>query len=35
VQGAWLKPGTHVNTIGAPRPTSRKLEDESVTGSAL
>ena len=25
--GAWLKPGAHVNAVGAPRPTWRELDD--------
>lgn len=28
LQGAWLKPGAHVNAIGAPRPDWRELDDE-------
>jgi ornithine cyclodeaminase/alanine dehydrogenase-like protein (mu-crystallin family) len=27
LQGAWLKPGAHVNAVGAPRPTWRELDD--------
>jgi thiomorpholine-carboxylate dehydrogenase len=27
LQGAWLKPGCHVNAVGAPRPDWRELDD--------
>jgi len=27
LKGAWLKPGAHVNAIGAPMPTWRELDD--------
>ena len=27
LQGAWLKPGAHVNAVGAPRPDWRELDD--------
>jgi ornithine cyclodeaminase/alanine dehydrogenase-like protein (mu-crystallin family) len=30
LQGAWLKPGAHVNAIGAPMPTWRELDDEAM-----
>jgi thiomorpholine-carboxylate dehydrogenase len=30
LQGAWLKPGAHVNAIGAPRPTWRELDDATM-----
>lgn len=30
LMGAWLKPGTHVNAIGAPRPAWRELDDEAI-----
>src|SRR6266705_4531493 len=26
--GQWLSPGTHINAVGAPRPTWRELADE-------
>jgi len=35
VRGEWLKPGAHVNAIGACRPTWRELDDAAVTGSTL
>ena len=28
LEGAWLKPGTHVNSVGAPRPDWRELDDD-------
>jgi thiomorpholine-carboxylate dehydrogenase len=27
LEGAWLKPGCHVNAVGAPRPDWRELDD--------
>ena len=30
LQGAWLKPGAHVNAIGANRPTWRELDEEAM-----
>jgi ornithine cyclodeaminase/alanine dehydrogenase-like protein (mu-crystallin family) len=30
LRGAWLKPGAHVNAIGAPMPTWRELDDEAM-----
>ena len=30
LEGAWLKPGSHVNAIGAPMPTWRELDDEAM-----
>jgi len=30
LQGAWLKPGCHVNAIGACRPDWRELDDEAM-----
>ncbi len=35
LRGEWLKPGAHVNAIGAPRPTWRELDDEAMTCGAL
>jgi thiomorpholine-carboxylate dehydrogenase len=35
LKGAWLKPGAHVNAVGAPRPTWRELDDEAMTVGAL
>jgi ornithine cyclodeaminase/alanine dehydrogenase-like protein (mu-crystallin family) len=31
LQGSWLKPGCHVNAIGACRPDWRELDDETMT----
>ena len=30
LQGGWLKPGAHVNAIGAARPTWRELDDAAM-----
>jgi ornithine cyclodeaminase/alanine dehydrogenase-like protein (mu-crystallin family) len=30
LKGAWLKPGAHVNAIGAPMPTWRELDDDAM-----
>ncbi|MBI3801086.1 MAG: NAD(P)-binding domain-containing protein [Deltaproteobacteria bacterium] len=30
LQGAWVKPGAHVNAVGAPRPDWRELDDEAM-----
>jgi ornithine cyclodeaminase/alanine dehydrogenase-like protein (mu-crystallin family) len=30
LQGAWLKPGAHVNAVGANRPTWRELDDDAM-----
>jgi thiomorpholine-carboxylate dehydrogenase len=35
VNGEWLKPGAHVNAIGAGPPTWRELDDAVMTGSAV
>jgi ornithine cyclodeaminase/alanine dehydrogenase-like protein (mu-crystallin family) len=35
LKGAWLKPGAHVNAVGSPRPTWRKLDDEAMNIGAL
>src|SRR5207253_3353637 len=31
LRGAWLKPGSHVNAIGACRPDWRELDDEALS----
>jgi thiomorpholine-carboxylate dehydrogenase len=35
LRGEWLKPGAHVNAIGAARPTWRELDDEAMTSAVL
>lgn len=30
LRGIWLKPGAHVNAVGAPRPEWRELDDEAM-----
>ena len=35
LSGAWLAPGTHINAVGAPRPTWRELDDEALRRSRL
>ncbi len=30
LKGAWLKPGAHVNAVGAARPTWRELDDDAM-----
>ena len=30
LEGAWLKPGAHVNAVGSPRPDWRELDDEAM-----
>jgi len=34
LQGAWLKPGAHVNAVGSPRPDWRELDDQ-VMGNVV
>ncbi|HUJ32717.1 MAG TPA: ornithine cyclodeaminase family protein [Candidatus Acidoferrum sp.] len=35
VEGAWLKPGTHINAIGANFPQKRELQDEAIRRCGL
>ena len=35
LRGAWLKPGAHVNAVGAPLPTWRELDDEAMHAGTL
>jgi thiomorpholine-carboxylate dehydrogenase len=35
LRGAWLKPGAHVNAIGAPMPTWRELDDDAMANVVL
>jgi ornithine cyclodeaminase/alanine dehydrogenase-like protein (mu-crystallin family) len=35
LKGAWLKPGAHVNAVGAPRPTWRELDDDAMANTLI
>lgn len=35
LEGAWLKPGAHLNAVGAPRPDWRELDDEVLRRSRI
>jgi thiomorpholine-carboxylate dehydrogenase len=35
LKGSWLKPGCHVNAIGACRPDWRELDDEAMSNVVL
>lgn len=35
LRGAWLRPGTHVNAVGASVPTARELDTEAVRRSRI
>ena len=35
LKGAWLKPGSHVNAIGACRPDWRELDDDAMRNSVV
>ncbi|HSD73978.1 MAG TPA: ornithine cyclodeaminase family protein [Steroidobacteraceae bacterium] len=35
LKGAWLKPGAHVNAIGAPMPSWRELDDEAMANTLV
>ena len=35
VRGAWLRPGTHVNAVGAYTPVTRELDSDLVAGARL
>ena len=35
LHGAWLKPGAHVNAVGASRPDWRELDDEVLSKSRI
>jgi ornithine cyclodeaminase/alanine dehydrogenase-like protein (mu-crystallin family) len=35
LKGAWLKPGAHVNALGAPRPSWRELDDDVMANTIV
>ena len=35
LQGAWLKPGAHVNAVGSARPTWRELDDQAMNNTLI
>ncbi len=35
LQGAWLKPGAHVNAVGSSRPDWRELDDEAMANAVV
>ena len=35
LEGAWLKPGAHVNAVGSPRPTWRELDDDAMRSTVV
>jgi thiomorpholine-carboxylate dehydrogenase len=35
LRGAWLRPGTHVNAVGANRPDWRELDDETMAATVF
>lgn len=35
LKGAWLKPGAHVNAVGANRPNWRELDDEAMSNTVV
>ncbi len=35
LKGAWLKPGAHVNSVGANRPTWRELDDDVMRNTLV
>jgi thiomorpholine-carboxylate dehydrogenase len=35
LKGSWLKPGAHVNAVGAPRPTWRELDDAAMANTLI
>ncbi len=35
LQGAWLKPGAHVNAVGSCRPDWRELDDEAMANTVV
>lgn len=35
LQGAWLKPGCHVNSVGSPRPDWREMDDATMQQTVI
>lgn len=35
LEGAWLKAGAHVNSVGSPRPNWRELDDEAMANVVI
>ena len=35
LEGAWLRPGTHVNAVGSNRPDRRELDDKAIQRAGL
>jgi len=35
LNGAWLKPGAHVNAVGSPRPGWRELDDNAMANTLI
>ena len=35
LEGAWLKPGAHVNAVGSPRPSWRELDDRAMANTLV
>ena len=35
LEGAWLKPGAHVNAVGSPRPGWRELDDRAMANTLV
>jgi ornithine cyclodeaminase/alanine dehydrogenase-like protein (mu-crystallin family) len=35
LEGAWLKPGAHVNAVGSPRPEWRELDDRAMANTLV
>jgi ornithine cyclodeaminase len=35
LHGSWLSPGTHINAVGASRPTHRELDSATIATSSL
>ena len=35
LQGKWITPGSHVNSVGSPRPDWRELDDETVSNTVI